>query len=130
MRNFSDEELVAEYLRGDNDALRLLIERYLKSIYGFVFRYVNNPENAEDIVQDVFIKTWKNLKKFNRKKNFKTWLFTIAKNTALDALKKKKPIVFSALEEDENDGGFSETLIDPAPLPHEIFEMKELSEIL
>lgn len=130
MYNSSDEELVADYLRGENDSLNLLIKRYLKPIFGFVYRYVNNRETAEDIVQEIFIKTWKNLKKFNRKKSFKIWLFAIAKNTAFDFLKKKKPISFSTLQEKEEDGDFLETFVDPGPLPEEIFRHKEIFEIL
>jgi len=85
----TDEQLVTAYLKGDERALETLIKRYLKAIYNFAYRYVGKEE-AEDVTQEVFLKMWKNLKKFKRNKKFKTWLFTIAKNTCFDFLRKKK----------------------------------------
>ena len=95
MKQLSDEHLVSKYLSGEKEALEILIRRYLKPVYGFVYKYTGGVSETEDISQDVFIKVWKNLKKFDQVKNFKTWLFTIAKNTTLDFLRKKKMIPFS-----------------------------------
>ncbi len=92
MEDHSDEQLASDYLKGKKDALEILIKRYLKPIYGFSLRFSRNPKDAEDITQEVFIKVWRNLRKFKSKKgSFKNWIFTIAKNTYLDFLKKKKP---------------------------------------
>ena len=88
--DYSDEQLINNYLKGDEKSLEILIHRYLKPIYNFVYRYVNNKQEAEDVTQEVFVKTWRNLKKFKRNKSFKTWIFSIAKNTAIDSFKKKK----------------------------------------
>lgn len=52
----TDEQLIADYLRGNEHALRLLIERYLKPIYNFVYRYTGEFGSAEEIAQDVFAK--------------------------------------------------------------------------
>ena len=93
--NRSDEQLVWDYLKSDEKSLELLIRRYLKPIYSFVYRYVGKAHDADDVTQDVFVKVWRNLKKFDREKSFKTWIFAIAKNTAFDHLKKKKAIPFS-----------------------------------
>lgn len=90
----SDEQLVVSYLKGDEKALEILIKRYLKLIYSFAFRFVSNSQEAEDIAQEVFIKMWRNLKKFDKNKKFKSWIFSIAKNTCLDTMKKKKIIRF------------------------------------
>lgn len=88
----TDGELITDYLKGNEKSLEVLIKRYLKPIYSFAFQFVGNSQEAEDITQEVFIKMWRNLKKFNKKKNFKTWIFTIAKNTCLDWQKKKKTL--------------------------------------
>ena len=88
--NRSAEQLIANYLKGDQESLEILVRQYLKVIYSFVFRYVGNAEDAEDITQEVFVRVWRNLKRFNQEQSFKTWLFAIAKNAALDFLKKKK----------------------------------------
>lgn len=93
--NHLDQQLIADYLAGDDKALEILINLYLKPIYSFTYRYLNNSQEAEDITQEAFIKVWKNLKKFNKNKKFKTWIFAIAKNASLDWLKKKKPVLVS-----------------------------------
>lgn len=98
----NDNDLVSNYLDGDESSLETLFSRYLRRVYSFVYRMVNNSEDAKDITQDTFVKAWKNLKKFDSDKNFKTWLFVIAKNTTFDLLKKKKTINFSALSNDDS----------------------------
>lgn len=130
MANENDNQLIKDYLAGNNQALELLIKRYLKPIYGFVFRYVNNQADAEDIAQDTFFRLWRNLKKFQPEKNLKAWLFAIAKNTTIDFLKKKKTIAFSALEAKNDEGqanSIIETISDPAPLPDELFDRANLA---
>ncbi len=109
-----DEQLVRDYLGGDENSLEILIGQYLRPIYSFVYRYVGNTSEAEDITQEVFVRVWKNLKKFDlnrQKKNsalyrseasgagFKTWIFTIAKNSSIDFLRRKKTIPFPLNEE-------------------------------
>jgi len=93
-----DSKLIANYLDGDENSFRALVLKYIKPIYGFSFRFTGNKNDSEDIVQNVFIKVWKNLKKYNKEQNFKTWIFTIARNTIFDYLRKKKEIVFTDLE--------------------------------
>lgn len=113
----SDQQLVFKYLKGDEKALEILIKRYLKPIYSFTHRYVGNFQDAEDITQEVFIKVWRNLKKFDRKKSFKTWIFSIAKNACVDRLRKVSSGAKSAAPLYEN-------IIDPSLLPNETFAQK------
>lgn len=130
MNNRSDQQLIADHLKGDEESLELLIQRYLRPIYSFVYRYVGNAQETEDITQEAFIKIWRNLKKFDRQKSFKTWIFTIAKNTAFDHLKKKKAILFSEFENEEGENTLTETLVDPAPLPQELLERAGIAQML
>ncbi len=126
----SDRELIATYLEGDRQALDVLVARYFRQIYGFAAHWAGNATDAEDITQETFVKAWRNLKKFDQERNFKTWLLAIAKNTALDFIKKKKPLPFSAFENDAGDNTLMETLADAAPLPHEMLERKEMGGIV
>ncbi|MGC8775877.1 MAG: RNA polymerase sigma factor [Minisyncoccia bacterium] len=87
----SDASLIQKYLNGNEESLKELINRYLKVIYNFNYQYVLNSAEAEDLTQETFLKIWKNLKKFDQSKNFKTWILTIAKNTCFDFLRKKNP---------------------------------------
>lgn len=130
MLRVSDEQLIVDYLAGDEKSLEILIKRYLKPIYSFSYRYVDNSQDAEDITQEVFVKVWRNLKKFDQSKSFKTWIFHIAKNTSFDLFKKKKAIPFSKFENEEGENTLIETLTDPSPLPNEIFERAGIAEIL
>lgn len=128
--NENDVLLIESYLKGDEKSLEILVGRYLRPIYSFVYRFAGDRQNAEDVAQEVFVKVWRNIGKFNREKNFKTWIFSIAKNTAIDFLKKKKAIPFSSFENEEGENVFAETLADPSPLPDEIFERAGIAEIL
>ncbi len=126
----NDQQLIADYLNGDNSSIAILIGRYLKAVFNFTFRFVGKSEDAEDITQETFLKTWRNLKKYRQGENFKTWLFTIARNTAIDLLRKKKNFVFSDFENDDGENSFAETLTDPEPLPDEVFTQAEEKNVL
>lgn len=116
MANLADKQLVNKYRHRDGKSLEILIKRYLNSVYRFVYTYVHNAQEAEDITQETFLKMWRNIKKYDSKKHFKTWLFTIAKNTALDFMKKKKTIPFSQFENNEGHNFLTESLADPSSL--------------
>src|SRR3989338_6167993 len=113
--NRSDQQLIADYIAGDEKSLKLLVRRYLKPIYSFTYRYVGGGQDAEDGTQEVFIKIWRHIKRFDQNKSFKTWIFAIAKNTAIDFLKKKRAILFFDFENGEGENMLTETLADPSP---------------
>lgn len=127
-----DEKIIADYLRGDEQSFKLLVQRYLKPIYNFSHKYAGNAQDAEDLTQEVFVKVWKNIKKFDRNKNFKNWIFNIARNTAIDFLRKRKNkiLTFSDFENAGGDNLIIETLADSAPLPLENLARQNLAEEL
>ena len=127
--NMDDNEIIEICKSGNKEIFKELIEKYSSSIFNFVAHMTRKIE-ATDITQDIFIKAWKNLYKYNHEKSsFKTWLFTIAKNTAIDFLKKKKNITFADLNIDENED-FSENIKDENPLPDQVLEKLEQSALL
>lgn len=130
MRTYTDEQLVADYLKGDKKALEVLVAHYLKPIYNFVYRFTVDTQEAEDITQEVFIKTWRNLKKFDQNRKFKTWIFAITKNSCLDWQKKKRAIPFSALDNKREELPFAETIKDSLLIPNELLERKDLAVTL
>ncbi len=130
MSKESDEQLIFNYLKGDEKSLEILIQRYLKPVYTFIYRHINNVHEAEDITQEVFVRMWRNIKKFDQQKSFKTWIFSIAKNAAIDFLRKKKIIPFSEFENEDDGNALVETLVDSSPLPNEILEKKNVEEML
>ncbi len=130
----TDLQLIEEsiYLTQGRASFNVLVERHAKSVYFFIFRLVGNKDDSEDITQETFIKAWQKLSKFDTDLNFKTWLFSIARNTAIDKLRKKKSINFSSLdtESDEENFDFEASLVDKEPLPDEVFLQKESEENL
>ena len=95
-----DTDVIHRVLRGDVDSFRLLVERYQRPIIKFIRNMINDNHTCEDIAQDVFLAAYKRLSSFDsHRSNFSTWLFVIAKNKALNALKKKRPIFMSQLPE-------------------------------
>jgi RNA polymerase sigma-70 factor (ECF subfamily) len=124
----NDELKIKEYLLGNEVAFKELVYKYTPAIFNFTVRFVG-ADYVNDITQDVFIKVWKNLKKFDAKKaSFKTWIFTIARNTITDYLRKKKMINFSVLDKEEEN--FADNIEDDVILPDEALAKMEDKEFL
>jgi RNA polymerase sigma-70 factor (ECF subfamily) len=127
----TDEELIADYLGGDEKAFGELTQRHLGGVYSFVLRFIGNPHESEDVAQETFLKAWSNLKKYRKETSkFKTWLMRIARNSAIDYLRKKKHIAFSEFDTDEGENILTETIADTTPLPDETFAKGEDSATL
>lgn len=120
-----DQHLIAEYLEGDERALNVLVDRYLKDVYNFAFRLTNDKQAAEDIAQESFIKAWKHMRRYREGANFKTWIFSITRNTAIDWLRQKKELVLSSFENEEGDNTLLATIQDQNPLPDELVARAE-----
>ncbi len=130
----TDSELVADYLAGEEAVLEELVEKYLKPLYNFVYQLTHDSGAAEDIVQDVFVKMWKNLDSFDREKKFSTWIFAIAKNAALDWLKKKRSFSFSFFSSEAEANGLDEIEDDSAWHGNDLLELidnrKDIEKLL
>ncbi len=87
--NKSDKELLKLLQKGDKIAFYNIYERYCKRLYGFVLRYIKVEADADEIVQDVFLKIWDSRSKINTYLSFESFLFTIAYNTTISLLRKR-----------------------------------------
>ncbi len=132
----TDEEIIKEYINGHDEAFKELLNKYTKPLYNFIVHFVNKNDTP-DVVSETFIKVWKNISRFDAEKaSFKTWIFTIAKNTATDFLRKKKSLLFSDIQtsNDEEINTFAENIPDESVLPDEALQKlqdkKVLDEIL
>lgn len=83
------EELLERARNGDDEAFSLLIENYEKYVYNVILRIVEEKEEAKDIAQETFIKAYMSIKTFRKDSSFRTWIYRIAVNTAMDYLRKK-----------------------------------------
>ncbi|NTU66914.1 MAG: sigma-70 family RNA polymerase sigma factor [Candidatus Moranbacteria bacterium] len=129
MEEMSDKELVDSFLEGDQAAFDLIVGRYFRAVFNFVYKITPETPTAEDITQEAFLKAWRNIRKYDTSRSFKTWIFTIAKNTAFDYLKKKKELSFSAFRDDEGNN-FLENVGSGEPLPDEIIMKEDMPQKL
>jgi len=127
MDKLSDEKLVELYLRGNNEALTVLLQRHLKSVNNFIPRSVGRVKEVEDLTQETFFKAWRSLKKFDLSRSFRAWLFSIARRTAIDYLRRKKAVVFSELDNEEKEELFSESIADESESIVEKIDKEELA---
>ncbi len=96
LRLLDDSELVTTYLNRDERAFDVLVERYQTRLLNFIYRTVGDRERAEDLVQEVFVRVYRHLGRFDRSKKFSTWIYTIASNLAKNELRNRSrnPLVF------------------------------------
>lgn len=117
--NAEDNKLIEDYLAGDGQAFDKLVQKYVKPVYNFLYHLMSDKAILDDLTQETFVKAWKNIRRFDQSKNFKTWIFTIARNTAWDYHKKKKTIPFSAFEDEVGNSQLKQ-ISDNNILPDEI----------
>lgn len=91
MEQCDDKELFKSFIKGDNKAFETLVIKYKNNLICYLMRYVNNIEQCEDIAQEVFAYVYANKLKFRFQSSIKTYMFRIAKNKAIDYLRRQKP---------------------------------------
>jgi RNA polymerase sigma-70 factor (ECF subfamily) len=99
----ADDGAAVERARsGDGDAFRLLVERHGRNVFRLAFRMTGNEHDAEDVVQETFLRAYRQLDKYETRASFGTWLFRIASNYSLDLLRSRKR------REDKRERGMAE----------------------
>ena len=84
----SDEQIAAFVQKGNKDMFGALVDRYERKLLSYGKKFLTGHENIEDVVQEVFIKTYQNIKSFDTKQKFSPWIYRIAHNTFVNALRK------------------------------------------
>ena len=103
---------VLELRRGDPDALSTLMARYQHRIYRYLLRLVRQPADAEDLFQQTWIRVAEKIRSFDTSRNFDAWLFALARNLALDHLRRRRP---SSLEESPRGDSREDTMVSRLP---------------
>src|ERR1700686_4305581 len=75
---------------GDSDAFRLLVEQHSRAVFRLAFRMTGNEQDAEDVVQETFLRAYRQLDKYEARASFSTWLYRIASNYSLDLIRMRK----------------------------------------
>ena len=99
--NEDDEDriIAAQIVSGQKELFRLLVKRHEQAVYGMGLSFFRNAEDASDFTQEVFLKTFRNLSRFEGRSRFSTWLYKIAYNTAVNSVSRKKD--YHSLAENE-----------------------------
>src|SRR5882757_3241151 len=119
-------ELVRRAKRGDDSAFEELVKRYDRNVFRIAQHITQNREDAEDVVQDAFLKAYQNLANLQEQSKFYTWLVRIAVNEALMRLRRRRPERMVSLDEDT----MPREVADWAPNPEQLYTQGELREIL
>lgn len=122
----STEELVARVRAGDEEAFRLIFDRYSRPILGFIFDMVGRRDLAEDLAQETFVRAFRLLDGLRDESKLSTWLFSIAKNVARESLRGRRRDAGNV----EIDGEDAFELRDHAPTPAGQLLDKELSGVI
>ena len=129
----SDElKLVRAAKDGDVSAFEQLVKRYDRNVFRIANHITHSREDAEDVVQEAFLKAYSNLEKFQEQSKFYTWLVRIAVNEALMKLRKRRPERFVSLDEDvkTEDDSLPREVADWSPNPEQLYNQEELRDIL
>jgi RNA polymerase sigma-70 factor, ECF subfamily len=87
----SEAAEIARAQAGDRDAFRTLLERHSRGVHRLAWRMTGNQQDAEDVVQEAFFRAWKQIKRFDGRSSFATWVFRIASNYSLDLIRARRP---------------------------------------
>ena len=93
MTTINDHILINQIIEGDANAFSVLVDRYKDLVFTLALRMLKNREEAEEVSQDTFIKTYKSLDKFKGDSKFSTWIYKVCYYTCLDRIKKNKKYI-------------------------------------
>jgi len=130
-----DAIAIERTLAGDRDAYRVLVERHSQNVYALAYRMTDNHHDADEVVQEAFLRAYQKLAQFEARANFGTWVYRIAANYAIDRLRKRQaeearrehPSRDPAEGEERDAMNLYE---DRAPSPERLAESRELAEHL
>ena len=111
----SDSVAVARVKSGDGEAYRRLVDRHSRSVFRLAFRMTGNESDAEDVVQETFMRAYKQLHRWEARSSFSTWLYRIAANYSLDLVRRRKRHAEVGLEESRGNGEDATDVIRALP---------------
>lgn len=125
-----ERELLRRCKAGDEDAWREFIDTYKHMVYSFAYDLLRNPEDAEDVAQEVFINAYRAIGSFRGDARISTWLYRVTKNACLNFIRQRDKSTWESL--DDQEGNWEELLDcdDGTPTPEEIALHEELREVV
>lgn len=128
----SDAIAVERTLAGDREAFRVLVERHSRKVYQLAYRLTGNSHDAEEVVQEAFLRAYQKLSQFAARANFGTWVYRIAANYAIDRLRQRKSEDAQRENpgrdlEDGTEQDLMSTVPDAAPSPERLAQSGQLA---
>jgi len=133
LRALDDAGVVTSFLDGEERAFAELVERYQTRLLNFIYRTIGDREKAEDLVQEVFIRVYRHLHRFDRSKKFSTWIYTIASNLAKNELRNRSrnPLVlFQTIRKNWQDDDRPLQFEDSSTRPDDLYRKRHLRELV
>lgn len=133
LRAADDGAVVAAFLGGEERAFQELVERYQTRLLNFIYRTIGDREKAEDLVQEVFIRIYRHIHRFDRSKKFSTWAYTIASNLAKNELRNRSrnPLVlFQTMRSNWDDDDRPLQFEDTTARPDDMYRKRHLRELV
>ena len=126
----SDAAAVAQARAGNPDAFRVLVERHSHSVFRLAFRMTGNEHDAEDLVQETFLRAYRQLAKFDGRASFGTWLYRVAANCSLDLIRARKRRQELQVPVDEEGQELEAVAATEDPTPDRLAFSGELNRLL
>ena len=133
LRVMEDGDVVAAFLAGEERAFQEIVDRYQTRLLNFVYRTIGDREKAEDLVQEVFIRVYRHLHRFDASKKFSTWIYTIASNLAKNELRNRSrnPLVlFQTIKKNWQDEERPLQFEDSSSRPDDLFRKRHLRALV
>jgi RNA polymerase sigma-70 factor (ECF subfamily) len=131
LRGLDDSGVVSAFLEGESRAFDELVNRYQNRLLNFVYRTTGDRERAEDLVQEVFVRVYRHIHRFDRSRKFSTWIYTIASNLAKNELRNRSrnPLVlFQTIRRNWEDDDRPLQFEDPGTRPDDLYRKRHLRE--
>lgn len=128
---WTDEEAAEQTQKGNQQAFRLLVERYSRPIFRLAFRMTGDEQDAEDLVQETFLRAYKRIDYFDARASFGTWIYRIATNCSVDHLRARKvrrQVQSPAIDAEATD--WMESMPGDAPSPERLMQSGEVATML
>lgn len=129
----SDAALVDGFLSGEERAFQELVERYQVRLLNFIYRTIGDRERAEDLVQEVFIRVYRHIHRFDTSKKFSTWIYTIASNLAKNELRNRSRnplILFQAITSTRTEDERPLQFEDFTSRPDDLYQKRHLRALV
>jgi RNA polymerase sigma-70 factor, ECF subfamily len=133
LRALDDSGVVSAFLEGESRAFDELVNRYQNRLLNFVYRTTGDRERAEDLVQEVFVRVYRHIHRFDRSRKFSTWIYTIASNLAKNELRNRSrnPLVlFQTIRRNWEDDDRPLQFEDPGSRPDDLYRKRHLREVV